>query len=150
MVFSRNLFLTSVIIFIIALGCSEKSEKKVIPQKDFIPILVDIHLMDAMLANSDFMDKLAKKDSTDYYKTLINQHGYTKTQFDSSITYYSNDLKKFDKIYQEVLARLSKMETKVQEKAKEEKEMKAKEKEKAREDSVKSKEEMKPEKDQMM
>ena len=126
--------LTAFLIF--PVSCSDDSKEHIIPKKELIPLLVDMHLMDAMLANSEVREKLVQRDTINYYETVLEEHGYTKARFDSSINYYSRDLKKFDKIYQEVLARLSQKETRVQEQIKAEREKKE-----ARRDSAEASEE---------
>jgi hypothetical protein len=121
----KLLFFLLTILIIIG-GCADDSEKNIIPRKELIPVLVDIHLMDAMLSDIEYREQIIQSDTADYYKAVIRQHGYSKAQFDSSISYYSQDLKKFDKIYQEVLVRLSKLETEAQEKIREKREEKEK------------------------
>ncbi len=107
------------ILTLLVFGCKKKSKKAVIPKDDFIPILVDMHLMDGMISKGEIREDIIKSDTIDYYKALLRQHGYTKTQFDSSVVYYSRDLKKFERIYQQVIARLNRMETQAHEEIKE-------------------------------
>jgi hypothetical protein len=112
----RTVVLIITILIISFIGCNKEEQKKRIPRKEFVQLLVDIHLMDGMLSNSDFRRKLAKRDTADYYNELIREHGYTKAQFDSTIDYYSHDLKEFDKIYQKVLSQLSQKESRIKQK----------------------------------
>ena len=96
-----------------ALGC--KKDKKIIPRYDMISVLVKIHLFDGAMQISQYNPEVSLSDTLDVYELVLEEYGYTRAQFDSSIQYYSKDLKKFDRIYQEVLARLNKMETAAQE-----------------------------------
>ena len=45
---------------------------------------------------------------------VLKANGVTKAQLDSSLTFYATDLEHFEKIYDEVLNRLSKMQAKLQ------------------------------------
>jgi len=95
-------------LFIVFMGCQK--ERGVIPRKDMIAVLVDIHLMDEAMQRAKYDKDIALADTLDAYRVVLKGHGYTRAQFDSSLRYYSKDLRKFDRIYQEVLARLNKME----------------------------------------
>ena len=97
----------------IVLGCNK--DRKIIPRDDMVPILVKIHLMDGAAEISQYNPDIAIPDTLDVYKVVLEDYGYTRSQFDSSLQYYSRDLKKFDRIYQQVLGRLNKMETAAQE-----------------------------------
>ncbi|MFP4447779.1 MAG: DUF4296 domain-containing protein [Bacteroidales bacterium] len=108
---------------IITAACSNKSEKKVIPRDDFTEILVDVHLMDGLTSFSEYRKGMAQTDSIEYLEAVLKHHGYNKTQYDSSLVYYSKDLRRFDRIYQDVIERLNQMETKANEEVKEEREL---------------------------
>jgi hypothetical protein len=97
----------------ILVGCNK--ERKVIPRDEMVPILVKIHLMDGTAQIAQYNPEINIPDTMDVYKVVLEDYGYTRAQFDSSLQYYSRDLKKFDRIYQQVLARLNKMETAAQE-----------------------------------
>ena len=95
------------------LGCNK--DKKIIPRDDMVSVLVKIHLMDGAMQISQYNPDFSLPDTLDVYEVVLEDYGYTRAQFDTSVNYYSKDLKKFDRIYQEVLARLNKMETAAQE-----------------------------------
>ena len=120
-----------VLIILIVLSFSVNSCKKknefIIPRDEFIDVMVEVHILDGIMGETKERKKFAKLDSVDYYDALLKSHGYTREQFDSSITYYSKDLRSFDKIYQKVLARLNRMETKAEEELKADQEQRNKE-----------------------
>jgi len=97
----------------IFMGCNK--DRKVIPRDEMVPILVRIHLMDGAAQIAQYNPEINISDTMDVYKVVLEDYGYSRAQFDSSLQYYSRDLKKFDRIYQQVLARLNKMETAAQE-----------------------------------
>ena len=114
---TRNILWLLIVLFI-AFACQKK---EVIPRDELVPVLVEIHLMDGAIRQSRFKDEVQVPDSIDVYEYVLEKHGYTQAQFDSSINYYSRDPRRFEQIYQEVLARLNRMETKVREEKEERK-----------------------------
>ena len=107
------------VVLVIAFAC--RNEKKVIPREELVPVLVDIHLLDGAIRHSRYRDNVKMPDSIDVYEYVLEKHGYTQPQFDSSMAYYSRDPRRFEQIYQEVLARLNRMETEVREEKEERK-----------------------------
>jgi hypothetical protein len=105
------------VFFIISLffiGC-QKKEEKIIPKKDMEDILVEMHIFDGMIAHSTYRGKLDSIDTLNYEEAILNRYDYTRAQFDSSLNYYSANLRDFDKIYQAVLNRLNRMQTEAKE-----------------------------------
>ncbi|MBS3805907.1 MAG: DUF4296 domain-containing protein [Bacteroidales bacterium] len=114
----RNI-LWLLVVLVIAFAC--RNEKKVIPREELVPVLVDIHLLDGAIRHSRYREDVKIPDSIDVYEYVLDKHGYTQPQFDSSMNYYSRDPRRFEQIYQEVLARLNRMETEVREEKEERK-----------------------------
>ena len=112
----RNIFWV-LIVLVIAFACQDK--KKVIPRDELVPVLVDIHMLDGAVRHSRFRDDVKMPDSIDVYEYVLERHGYTQEQFDSSMNYYSRNPRRFEQIYQEVLARLNRKETQVKERQEE-------------------------------
>ena len=122
----------SVLILLAVIGCNKDQKKHVIPKDDFIDILVDIHLMDGIMRQPGLRNSLLEKDTTHYYDAILRTHDYSIAQFDSSIVYYTKDIKEFDEIYQDVLSKLNQMEAEAEdelEQQRKEKERKKEEKE---------------------
>jgi hypothetical protein len=68
-------------------------------------VLVDLHKTDALLQISGLQyghDEAANI----YYAMVLEQHGITQAQFDSSLVWYTAHPQLFDKIYPKVLAKL--------------------------------------------
>ena len=83
----------------------------VIPPEKMVDIIIDIHLTDGVLSVNEVRKKLPRKDSLNYYDVIFENYGYKRSDFDTSIYYYSKNINKFDQIYEEVLNRLNEMET---------------------------------------
>ena len=73
-------------------------------------LLVDLHKTDALLqmAGLQFGHEEEKRI---YYVQVLEQHGVTQAQFDSSLVWYTAHPQLFDKIYPKVLADLKEEET---------------------------------------
>lgn len=68
-------------------------------------VLHDLHRADAVLQVAGYNygndEALAK-----YYQTVLDKHGVTQAQFDSSLVWYTDHPQRFDKIYPRVVASL--------------------------------------------
>lgn len=69
-------------------------------------VLVDLHKTDAMiqLAGAQFGHEEAKRI---YYAQVLEKHGITQAEFDSSLVWYTAHPQLFDKIYPKVIAQLN-------------------------------------------
>ena len=68
-------------------------------------ILYDLHKAEAIIE----VENLAvKQDSSinKFYEVLLEKHGISQAQFDSSIVWYTNNPQRFNKIYPRVIKRL--------------------------------------------
>ena len=60
----KNVILFVVLAFLMMpIGCNKEKKKYIIPKDDFTNILVDIHLMDGVIRQSDHGTKLQQGDS---------------------------------------------------------------------------------------
>lgn len=68
-------------------------------------IMVDLHKTDALLQVTGL--QFGHNDVADiYYAEVLEKHGVTQAQFDSSLVWYTAHPQLFDKIYPKVLAQL--------------------------------------------
>lgn len=89
---------------------SEKKETAKLSEKEFIELLIDVHKTDALLTRAVNRGNIKKTEINDYYKGMLKKHNITRKEFDSIYDYYSHDYKNFEKLYDEVFARLQKEE----------------------------------------
>jgi Domain of unknown function (DUF4296) len=111
-------FLILIIISLLAGSCSGRKQKldkkNLIPEKDLVSLLTDIHIADGLLAIPRIISGSSSFDSISTYYQVIEKHGYTKEMMDKTMNYYfSNDPKKLNKIYDQVLGKLSEMESRI-------------------------------------
>jgi hypothetical protein len=107
----RKIVVLLIMTSVISCAKSDKVPEHVIPKEDMINIIRDIHLTDGILTISNVRRDLAREDTTNYYDAIFETYGYDRSDFDTSIYYYSREINKFDEIYKEVLNQLSEMET---------------------------------------
>lgn len=88
----------------------DRSEK--IPEKDLTSIIADLYITDGVLTMPIVHRLNIPTDSLGVYKNVIEKHGYTKEAMDKTLRFYFiKKPKKLIKIYDNVLARLSEMES---------------------------------------
>ena len=116
---TRFAFLILITISVMAGSCSSRKikleKKNLIPEKDMIAIMTDIHIADGLLALPSINSKYSLLDSISSYVQIIQNHGYTKDMMDKTMKYYFiDDPKELNKIYDQVLGILSEMESRVE------------------------------------
>jgi len=116
---TRFAFLILIMISLITASCTGQKKKSdaenLIPEKELILILEDIHLTDGLLSLPKIYSRFSSLDSIEAYYKVIEKHGYTKENLDKTLKYYFiNDPKKLNKIYDQVLSILSEMESRIE------------------------------------
>ena len=116
---TRFIFLILIIISVIAGSCtgrkSKLDKKNLIPEKDLISLLTDIHIADGLLSLPTINSWYSSLDSITAYSKIIEMHGYTKEAMDKTMKYYFvENPKRLSRIYDQVLGILSEMESRVE------------------------------------
>jgi hypothetical protein len=101
------------ILIIILFSCSGKKAKYIIPEKKMVPLLVDMHIADAMGLDYTLRQNMLRLDSAALYGGIFEKHGVTKMQFDSTISYYTRHPDRLSKLYEKVISSLSKLESEI-------------------------------------
>ena len=97
------------ILVVLLIACkSKEDEGKIIPKRDFVNLLVDLHIADAIAMNHIINENFGKLDSAILYKTVLDKYGYTREQMENSMKYYSGESEKLVEIYDDVFSTLSK------------------------------------------
>ena len=84
-------------------------KKDTIPRKDFVSILAEMHILDAMTSHHSFYGIYIPQDTLDIYGHIYKKYGYTRTDFDSTVAQYIMKPELFDRVYNEVLMKLNYM-----------------------------------------
>lgn len=83
--------------------------KMIIPKKDLIAILTDIYLSKSYFS-TEGISNARWHDSIPYNRHVVEQHGYEWAQFDSTISWYCTRPKKYQSVYEDVMAELNEMD----------------------------------------
>ncbi len=90
-------------------------EAATIDEETMINVLIDIHLAEAVVQEGRFKKNAADlKDIRSYYDDVFEIYKITPEQFTEAFKHYSNQPEKFDKMYEELIDRMSKIETELQ------------------------------------
>jgi len=103
----KHLILFSIILFF-AISCNNNDE--IINKDKFILILLDIHKGNAIFSEKKFIDITLKKKNASYYNYYFKKHNITKAQFEKTLSYYSQNLEEYLKIYDDVIAKFTEEE----------------------------------------
>jgi len=91
-------------------NCNNSSKQKIISGENLNSILVDMHLAEGMHSVNTVVKK-HELDKETLYAMILDKHGYTKSEFDSAMSYYSKKrTKMLLKIYDDVMEELSRMD----------------------------------------
>lgn len=112
----KHIFIVILAVFIATVSCfkrkTEAERKDLIPQEKMADILTDLYIADGLLILPLVHHWYESEDSIAAYRDVIESHGETKEDFDRSIRFYFiKKPKQLMKIYEQVLARLSEMES---------------------------------------
>ena len=84
-------------------GCRPKG---ILHSWEMRSVLVDLHKTDALLQIKGLVGYNNAEERTYYYAQVMEKHGITQAEFDSSLVWYTAHPSLFDKIYPKVLAEL--------------------------------------------
>jgi hypothetical protein len=114
----RFAFLILIIFSIMNGSCSGRKnkldKKNLIPEKELVSILTDIHIADGLLILPKIGYEHASPDSIKYDSLIVEKHGYSKEAMDRTMKYYFiKKSRKLNKIYDQVLGILSEAESRI-------------------------------------
>lgn len=114
----KKLLPVALLFLFIFAGCTPHDEsrikkKEVIPEKYFVPIIVDLHLANSMFSLSSLRRKFPGTDSISNYRDVIAAYGYTLDDFEKTLYYYEDHLDEFVQVYDKANKRLQEVEREV-------------------------------------
>jgi hypothetical protein len=102
---SRNkIFSFFLLLTLFLLPACDNRPKNVLSKKEMVEVLTEYHLLHGTLQVSN---KYYTPESNLYFQNLLQKHGITQAEFDSSMVWYAKNPKKFERIYAEVQLRLN-------------------------------------------
>lgn len=117
---NKSVFMTGKVLYILLIlslmliSCNGRIPKPadIIPEKDLIPILTEIHIADGLLPNPKVRNRVLSVDTISTYHYIAESHGYTKDALDRTMHFYFvRKPKKLIRIYDNILGTLSEMES---------------------------------------
>lgn len=102
-------YLLGLLLVVFLVSCKKKDDGVYIPREQFIAVLTDIHLADAYYS-TNYEGRKTHNDSVNLYHSVLENYGFTLSQFDTTLKLYTINTKKFDELYEEVITRLNKIE----------------------------------------
>ena len=107
----KSRILTLIILLMILMpGCKRGATAPppgILARDQMITLLADIHLVDAMIHEESNSPKNKNDLGLTWYPSVLEKHGITRTQVDSSLFYYNSRPKDFDALYREVYKKLN-------------------------------------------
>jgi len=88
-------------------SCKPTVPSRYIQPDDMEDLLYDFHVAQAMADESGKNLEERNFNQTLYFAAVLEKHGVTKAEFDSSLTYYYIRADRFNEIYKNVAKRLS-------------------------------------------
>ena len=83
-------------------GCRPRG---VLSSREMRDVLYDLHRADGAIQVAGY-NYSHDEELASYYKSVLDKHGITQAQFDSSLVWYTDNPQIFNKIYPQVVARL--------------------------------------------
>lgn len=102
---SLGLKIVCVLLMCVAMmGCRPRG---VLSNREMRDVLYDLHLTDGAIQVAGYIYS-HDEEVAGYYKNVLDKHGITQAEFDSSLVWYTDNPQIFNKIYPKVIARLEK------------------------------------------
>lgn len=119
----RSIRWVGIIVFLLVLACHHSQDRikktEIIPMEQLVPILVEIHLADALLQIPAVRQNYPGRDSISNYQDILKNNGYSKEIFDRTIEYYENDPDELNDLYEKVVSELTQLQSEVGQRSRE-------------------------------
>jgi hypothetical protein len=109
----RNKIISLLLLTFAIIACDKQYVEKpdqLIREKKMIDMLVDIQLAEATFIHMRNDSIVRKSSSVNFYHSVLEKYNVPDSVFEKSFVYYASDTKRFEKMYREVVNRLSEME----------------------------------------
>lgn len=109
----KKLFFIFILLAFILVSCDKpvyEKPKNLVKTKQMIDMLIDIHLADATYIEMRRDSVVRKSSSVNFYYSVLEKYQVPDSVFEKSFVYYASNPKKFEKMYREVMNKLSAME----------------------------------------
>ncbi len=87
---------------------------ELIDRDKLVLVITDMEIAESTIREKHNLGQEIDGLQEEYYLAIFEKHEITKEQFDNSMVYYKQDLDELNDIYEEVITRLSVMESEVE------------------------------------
>ena len=101
------------ILLSVLISCDNEVIKKpdhLVKEKEMINMLVDIHLAEATYNRMRYDSIVRNSSSVNFYYSVLDKYKVPDSIFEKSFVYYASNPKNFEKMYREVMNKLSETE----------------------------------------
>ena len=98
----RQKLLVVVCVLLVQMGCRPRG---VLSNNEMREVLYDLHRADGAIQLAGY-NYSHDQEVAGYYKNVLDKHGITQAEFDSSLVWFTDNPQIFNKIYPKVIARL--------------------------------------------
>lgn len=94
-------------IFIMVISCKrDPLPKNAIPREKFVDVLVDVHIAEGIYRERKRI-KMDSLESAQMYQLVLDKYNITEDELYTTVMYYTRNQKEYDKIYGDVLSKIS-------------------------------------------
>jgi len=102
-----------IVMVVLAFACSKnKVPKGILTDEQITPVLVELHLAEAIFAQRYALEVTRDNYQEDLYLSILKKYKLDQKTFEASVLYYGKNPVKYKPIYDEVLNRLNEMSAK--------------------------------------
>jgi len=105
-------FILAILLYVFV-SCDNEVIKKpdhLVKEKEMINMLVDIHIAEATYNRMRYDSIVRNSSSVNFYYSVLDKYQVPDSVFEKSFVYYASNPKNFEKIYREVMNKLSETE----------------------------------------
>ena len=109
----KKLFIIFVFLLTGLVSCDKlpiEKPENLISEKEMIKMLVDIHIAEATFNHMRYDSLIKKSSSANFYYSILDKYQTPDSVFEKSFVFYASTPKQFEKMYQDVMNKLSETE----------------------------------------
>jgi len=98
-------------LFTLLISCNN-DKSRLLQKEKFVEVLIEYHLVDGIAQTQMLGSAVPPNDSVALMDSILMLKKIDKKIFQNTLSYYSQHLKEFSKVYDDVLSQISQRETK--------------------------------------
>ncbi len=104
-----------IVVLLVTSSCHKKKKNGavIIPKKEFVSIMVDLHIAQSISYTGPFSQTYTGYDSINLVNVVLKKHNYNRASFDTTLQYYTSHADKFYFLYDDVIKSLLEQQDKV-------------------------------------